>query len=167
MKWCIDLWLTYKLNDKNNICLQDSRIRVDTQHMNIECPHCKTDNPIAFADHIKCIKCEKDFKGIKFKKAALATTTAIAIGCFGGYNTNNIISDARYPLEVEYAIVDTCVNGAENLISTKRYEEKRDACLCALSATAGEIDYSSIEDDLSLFAAEFKKHSKACKKAAN
>ncbi|MBF4312821.1 hypothetical protein EAY03_23960, partial [Vibrio anguillarum] len=86
--------------------------------MKIECPHCQTDNDIEFAENIACKECEKSFKGFKFSKRKLVSaSTALAVGLFGGYKVNGALEDERYPIEVEYAIVDTCINSAKNMAS--------------------------------------------------
>ncbi|WP_236616518.1 hypothetical protein [Vibrio anguillarum] len=48
----------------------------------------------------------------------------LAVGLFGGYKVNGALEDERYPIEVEYAIVDTCINSAKNMASVSWDEGK-------------------------------------------
>ncbi|GHA48037.1 hypothetical protein ACFFLZ_16145 [Photobacterium aphoticum] len=132
--------------------------------MEITCPHCNVNNNIAFADHISCKECDKSFKGKKFsERKFISATTALAIGAFGGYKVNTAWDETRYPLNVEYAIVDTCLNSAKNLIAVSRYENKREICLCSLEKTMEVVPYSSFNDDQGPFLAVFRQKAKTCK----
>ena len=108
--------------------------------MKIECPHCQKDNEIEFAENISCSECEKSFKGFKFSKRKLVSaSSALLVGALGGYAVESGLDKERYPLEVEYAIVDTCVNSSKNMVSVSWYESKREACLCALEKTENDV----------------------------
>lgn len=131
--------------------------------MKIECPHCHTSNKIEYAENISCKKCEKNFKGFKFsQKKLISTSAALAFGVFGGYKVNGALVDERYPLEVEYAIVDTCINSANNILSYSRYENKRKTCLCALEKTEKSFAYSDYKSDHTLFLSKFRQNARAC-----
>ncbi|PSH12760.1 hypothetical protein B7R74_19960 [Yersinia pseudotuberculosis] len=131
--------------------------------MKIECPHCNSDNDIEFSDNILCHECKKSFKGFKFsKRKFLSATTVLIIGAFGGYKVNGALEQERYPLEIEYAIVDTCVNVSKNFITIGRYTDKRKICLCALSKTIEDVSYSDFKSKNSKFATSFKQHADSC-----
>lgn len=131
--------------------------------MKIECPHCATDNDIELAGDISCKKCEKSFKDFEFSKRKLVPAiTALFIGIVGGYKLDGIVRPERYPLATEYAIVDTCVNSATNIVTTGHYINKREICLCALSKTVKDISYSDYKSKQSTFATSFKKHAWGC-----
>ncbi|MCF4175175.1 hypothetical protein [Vibrio sp. McD22-P3] len=131
--------------------------------MKIECPHCQADNDIEFAEHIACKECEKPFKGFKFsKRKFVSASTALAVGLIGGYKVNGTLEEDRYPLEVEYAIVDTCVNSSKNMVSVSWYESKREACLCALAETEKSLTYSDYKSDQQQFLLSFKQNAKGC-----
>ncbi|MCJ2375561.1 hypothetical protein LNL84_01795 [Vibrio sp. ZSDZ34] len=131
--------------------------------MKIECPHCQEDNRIEFAENISCKKCEKNFKGFKFSKRKLVSAgSALVIGTVGGYAVNNKFDEERYPLEVEYAIVDTCVNSSKSMVSVSWYENKRDACLCTLRKTEQDISYSDYKSDEASFIASFRHNARSC-----
>lgn len=131
--------------------------------MKVECPHCQTDNKIDYAEHILCQKCEKSFKGYKFRKRKLVSASAaLFVGVIGGYKVNDALVDERYPLKVEYAIVDTCVNSARNMVSVRRYENKREVCLCALANTTKSVPYSDYKSDQAVFMTSFQQNAKRC-----
>ncbi|QIA65005.1 hypothetical protein GT360_15695 [Vibrio astriarenae] len=131
--------------------------------MKIECPHCQTDNDIEFAENIACKECEKSFKGFKFiKRNFVSASTALAVGLIGGYKVNGALEEERYPLEVEYAIIDTCVNSSKNIVSMSWYESKREACLCALEETEKSLTYSDYKSNQQQFLLRFKQNAKGC-----
>ncbi|MBF4372173.1 hypothetical protein [Vibrio anguillarum] len=131
--------------------------------MKIECPHCQTDNLIEFAENISCTECKKNFKGYKFSKRKLVSaSTAFLVGAVGAYAVESELDKERYPLEVEYAIVDTCVNSSENLVSVSWYESKRETCLCALEKTENDVAFSDYKSDQEMFLHTFKQHARSC-----
>ncbi|SON49924.1 hypothetical protein [Vibrio tapetis] len=131
--------------------------------MKIECPRCKTDNKIEFAENITCKECEKSFKGFKFsKRRFVSASSALFVGVVGGYTVSDKLEEVRYPLKVEYAILDTCVNGSENTLSVRWYESKRDACLCALTKTEQDVSYSVYSSDPSTFFDNFHFNAESC-----
>ncbi len=131
--------------------------------MKIECPHCEADNKIEFAENITCKECEKSFKGFKFSKRKLVSAgSALIIGTASGYAINNKFQEERYPLEVEYAIVDTCVNSSKSMVSVSWYENKRDTCLCTLRKTEQDIPYSDYKSDEAGFISSFRHNARSC-----
>lgn len=132
--------------------------------MKIECPHCREDNDIEFAENISCNNCNKSFKGFKFSQRKLISAgAALVVGAMGGYKVNTALEDIRYPLAVEYAIVDSCVNSSKNLVSTSWYENKRDICLCALEKTIDQVSYSSYKSDQPTFVSTLKQNASTCR----
>lgn len=133
--------------------------------MKIECPHCKEQNEIEFAENIKCHKCGKSFKDYNFRKShkfAISAVSALAFGGIGGYHLNGYFSD-RYPVRVEYAIVDTCVNGAGNRIEEYLYRHKRELCSCALEKTMPKVSLSELKSDPAKFGKVFRDEEQKCR----
>ncbi len=131
--------------------------------MKVECPHCHVDNTIEHESSISCEKCEKSFKGFTFSKRKLVSASAaLVVGVIGGYEVNSIFDEERYPLEKEYAIVDTCINSSQKMISVSWYESKRKKCLCALEKTEKTVSYSDYKSEEQLFLNEFKSNIKQC-----
>lgn len=134
--------------------------------MHIECPHCATSNKIEFAEHIICCKCDKSFKGQSFgklKKPLISAGAALVIGTVGGVTLDQLMDVNRYPLAVEYAIIDSCLNGSNHSVSISWYQDKREICLCAVQDTIENVPYRDFKSDNSLFLAPFKKAMLDCK----
>jgi hypothetical protein len=133
--------------------------------MFIECPHCQHDNEIEFAENILCKKCEKDYKGVKFSKRKLITGTAMILLTYVGVHTLNDEVKGygdRYPIAVEYALLDSCINGSKNSISQNRYLSKRDVCLCALKEAQEDYPYSDYKDHAKGFVSIFRQYANSC-----
>ncbi|WP_284303740.1 hypothetical protein, partial [Marinospirillum insulare] len=96
--------------------------------MQIECPSCSTGNKIEFAQNIVCCECKKSFAGHfykKFKKPLISATTALFIGAFGTYKVEQVFfEDQRYPLKVEYELIDSCVNASRTRFGSSSYIKK-------------------------------------------
>nr|WP_241573597.1 hypothetical protein [Vibrio parahaemolyticus] len=92
----------------------------------------------------------------------MSASTALFVGVVGGYKVNSAFDEERYPLEVEYAIIDTCINSAKNMVSVSWYEGKRETCLCALSLTEKSVPYSDYKSDQNLFLSNFKLNARSC-----
>lgn len=137
--------------------------------MNIECPHCSTSNSIEFAEHIICCKCSKSFKGQSFrklKKPMISAGSAMIIGLIGGYKIDHLLDANRYPVGVEYAIVDSCVNSSAQSLSISRYQDKRAVCLCATEATISQVPYSDFKESQMSFSEPFKIAIAACNRGS-
>ncbi|RBW65495.1 hypothetical protein DS893_10465 [Vibrionales bacterium C3R12] len=131
--------------------------------MKIECPHCQEDNKIEFSENISCQKCEKSFKGFKFSKRKLISgSSALLVGVIGGYTVSDKLEEVRYPLEIEYAIVDTCLNGSQNTVSVSWYESKRDACVCTLTKTEQDVSYADYKSNPATFFENFEFNAESC-----
>lgn len=134
--------------------------------MIVECPHCSEDNEIEYAENIRCKKCEKDYKGYEFSKRKIITGTALALLTYIGVHTLRDEAKGygdRYPIAVEYALLDSCINSSSNSISQSRYLSKRDVCLCALEGAQEDYPYSDYKDDASGFMPIFRRYAKSCR----
>lgn len=134
--------------------------------MHIECPSCSTDNKIEFGENIICSECKKSFAGHsfkKFKKPVLSATAALFIGAFGTYKIDQVfLTDQRYPLNVEYELIDNCVNSSRTLRNSVRNIEKTQLCICALERTMEEISYKQLRKSESEFLTRFRSNIASC-----
>ncbi|QSX39781.1 hypothetical protein [Shewanella cyperi] len=134
--------------------------------MIIECPHCKHDNEIEQAEQIRCIKCEKDYKGFTFSKRKWLATGTIIVGVAFGIHTGkeHLLHDNtdRYPLEVEYAFLDSCVNASNNLHTISGYQNKRERCVCAMTKTQKKISYAEASKNPNSFKVLFETYARSC-----
>jgi hypothetical protein len=74
----------------------------------------------------------------------------------------NAIVDNRYPLDVEFALVESCLNANERPISRGVYQEKKELCLCTAENTMNEISYVRYKINKKGFLAAFKENVKSC-----
>ena len=113
--------------------------------MNIDCPNCGEENKIEFAENIICHSCNKTLAGHryrKFKKPLIGAMSAFIIGGIGGYKADNYLSEQRYPLQVEYQLVDACVNLSGSILQRSALSQKKTTCICAVKGATGEVSYS-------------------------
>ncbi len=117
--------------------------------MNVECPSCKLENEIEHLDNIMCSSCKEPFHGHSYKKTKstfIATCSALAIGAYGSYKADQLYFDKeRYPVNIEYELIDSCVNSSSRILRRTQYIEKKLVCSCALEKTMLEINYIELE----------------------
>ena len=134
--------------------------------MQIECPSCSTDNQIEFGKNIICNNCKESFAGYsykRFKKPLISATAALFIGAFGTYKADQIFfEDQRYPLNVEYELVDSCVNASRTLMSSYRQADKAQVCICALEKTMKAISYKELKKSEPEFLTHFRRSISSC-----
>jgi hypothetical protein len=134
--------------------------------MNILCPSCKLENKIENGEHILCGGCQKPFTGHtykKYKKPLLSATTALLLGIFGGYKADQwLLDNARYPLETEYALMDSCINSSNIIASYMQRAKKQEICSCALTNTMNDISYSELSENEKIFASRFRANAQIC-----
>jgi len=134
--------------------------------MHIECPSCSTVNKIEFGENILCSECKESFAGHsykKIKKPLISTTAALLIGAFGTYKTDKIFfEDQRYPLRVEYELIDSCVNSSRMLMNASQHVNKTQTCICALNKTMKVISYQDLKKSESEFVTRFRSSIASC-----
>lgn len=134
--------------------------------MHIECPSCETENKIEFGENIVCSKCKKSFAGHsyrKFKKPFISATTALIIGAYGAYKADQVFfEENRYPVGIEYEIVDSCVNASRTLMDSYQYIHKTKVCVCALKKTMEEVSYEKLKNSESEFLTRFRSSVATC-----
>lgn len=135
--------------------------------MNIECPHCAKTNSIEFSDHIVCHSCKKAFTGFSFrksKKKVIPATAMILLSGFTGYKLDKTqLTHHRYPLNVEYEILDICVNSSNLGLSVQSYQSKKKMCLCATEKTINEYTYAELLINGEKFFQKLKVNAPLCK----
>jgi len=128
--------------------------------MHIECPSCQLENKIEYADNIVCSGCKESFSGYtykKFKKPLISATTALIIGIYGTHKINEVyFEEQRYPVHIEYELIDSCVNSSSRVLRSSQYVTKKQTCACALEQTMLEVDYSELKKSESKFLTHFR-----------
>ncbi len=74
--------------------------------------------------------------------------SAFTVGGVAGHHIDDIIEKYnleidRYPVAVEYNIINNCLSNYEEPLSYSMYGNKQDICICSLEATELEYDYTS------------------------
>lgn len=94
---------------------------------------------------------------------------ALSIGAIGGYEANDAFdkmgssSEYRYPLEVEYALVDSCIKKRSILYRTNDFLKARKKCLCAIETTTKEVSYHQYQNDIAEFENAIRYSVQRCK----
>lgn len=131
-------------------------------NLEIECPHCFKENKINLSKEIKCKHCEKPLIGQKYRKPFMSAMTALILGAGGSYYINEQFESNRYPINFEYAIINSCVSYSEQPLLRKDYRNKEDICICALNKTQIEIDYSDYKKKQITFLNIFEAKARGC-----
>jgi hypothetical protein len=91
---------------------------------------------------VKCNTCKKVVKQKTitnpYKVAALLTIISYGVTQFIDY----AVTDNRYPLDIEYTVMDSCTNSYERPLVRSAYGKKKSVCLCALEDAMNEISYT-------------------------
>ncbi len=136
--------------------------------MDIECPSCNLKNNIEHMDNIVCSGCKEPFSGHdhsykKTKSTFIATCSALALGAYGSYKVDVLYFDKqRYPVEVEYELIDSCINSSSRIMRRSQYIEKKQLCLCALQKTIPDVDYEDLKKNESKFSTRFTDNIAKC-----
>ncbi|BCO12845.1 hypothetical protein [Aeromonas hydrophila] len=134
--------------------------------MYIECPSCAKDNKIEFGENILCRECKCSFAGHSYKKVKkplISVTTALIFGAFGAHNIDKVFfEEQRYPVNIEYELIDNCINSSRPLISSYRYNDKATVCVCALEKTMKVISYDHLKKSEPDFLAHFRRNVSSC-----
>lgn len=135
------------------------------KNMQIECPACKEVNQIEYAQNIECGSCKSTLEGYfykRFKKPLVLTSFVISLSAFGGYEVGKLISDDRYPMTIEYELINACSSGRLYALSRNSAKEKTSLCICALEKTINDINYSDIKANEKRFVSRFRENIIAC-----
>lgn len=85
-----------------------------------------------------------------------------AASLLGMREIGDMLSDHRYPMRVEYAIMQACANGSERYQSYSAYHDKQEQCFCMLEKTMHDVPYKTYQKDENSFTSTFSKKKKEC-----
>ena len=128
----------------------------------IECPHCAEENTINLSSEIKCKHCDESLIGEKYRKPLISAFTAILLGIGGGVALDEYLETDRYPISVEYKIMDNCISSYDKPLAKNIYGKKTDICLCALYKTEKKYNYSEYRENEYKFLNIFEEKAKEC-----
>lgn len=110
--------------------------------MEITCPECKKPTAVQITEGLCCEHCQTSFEKLKFaKKAFITTTSALALGTVIGLNADDFFESHRYPLPIEYALVEACSHGKSSVDYYRRAGQRFEVCACALKTVQEDISY--------------------------
>jgi len=89
----------------------------------------------------------KDTQDNKFKVVAIETFSAVLLGGILGHHIDNYFEKTRYPIAVEYTIINNCISSYQKPMKGSHYQKKTEMCICALSKTMEDFDYSDYKKD--------------------
>lgn len=126
----------------------------NNESLTISCPACGEDNEINPGSSLVCHKCKKPLGGkdpyYRFGLASIAILMALASG--GTWAVTEFIETDRYPILVEHAVMEDCINQSRKPLSRSHLLKKREICACALERTEKDLSEEDFE-----FAATNKK----------
>jgi hypothetical protein len=88
--------------------------------------------------------------------------TAVILGIGGGIFLDETFETDRYPVNVEYNIIDSCLSSYEEPLKRGYYKQKRNICICALKKTEQKIDYDDYKKDRNRFLDIFEEEANKC-----
>lgn len=139
-----------------------SEPKENTKAIELECPGCAEVNTFDQQQPIICKKCTKSMSGRRYKVASLGVLPFI-FGAVGyGLVDRQILAEERYPLEYEFAVANSCINGDQSGLSWQSYSKKQDICLCAVGKTINGYPYSDFKKDPKAFSTSFNRNISEC-----
>ncbi len=84
-------------------------------------------------------------------------TTAAIIGVGSGIALDEVFETDRYPINVEYSIIDNCISAYDAPLKVRVFNSKKHICECALEKTEQKVSYDDYKNNQSVFLNEFEK----------
>ncbi|REL26202.1 hypothetical protein DXX93_06130 [Thalassotalea euphylliae] len=110
-----------------------------------------------------CKTCANVIERFTVKKPLKAAGLAAMLAYGGSQFIDYAITDNRYPLNVEYAVLEACSSSYKKPLSHSSYGSKKKLCLCALEDTMNEISYIRYKVNEKGFLQAFERNAKSCK----
>ncbi|MFY8299503.1 hypothetical protein AAEU28_12105 [Pseudoalteromonas sp. SS15] len=126
-----------------------------------EC-NCEEQAEVGATVKFHCNICDSEIEKFTLKKPLKAASLA-AVLAYGGFQfIDYAITDNRYPLKVEYSVLEACANSYQEPLSYSSYGAKKELCLCALEDTMNEISYIRYQFDEKVFLKAFERNAGQC-----
>ena len=102
-------------------------------------------------------------------ESTITILMALTIGGVIGHHLDDIVeknyppisSSTKHPLEVEYRILNSCINSDESIVSSNNFIKKENICICTLKKLELKIPkYYELEQND--FLDKFEENSKIC-----
>lgn len=124
---------------------------------------CGDNTDIESTVKFECKKCSALIEEFKIKKPLKAAGIAAILAYGGSQFIDYAISDNRYPMAVEYAVLEACSSSYSRSMSSLTLGSNKKRCLCALEDTMNEISYIRFKVNESAFVSSFRENIKSCK----
>lgn len=124
---------------------------------------CGDDAEVGATVEFGCQVCQKVSKKITIKNPLKVAVIATVVAYGGSQFVDYAITDNRYPVAVEYTVLDACTSAYKEPLPYDTYGSKKRICLCALEDTMNEISYVRYLVDEGGFLNAFERHAKSCK----
>lgn len=111
----------------------------------------------------KCKTCENVIEKLTIKKPLKAAGLAAILAYGGSQFIDYAITDNRYPIAVEYAVLEACSSSYSRSMTTLSLGRNKKTCLCALEDTMNEISYIRFKVNESAFVESFRENINSCK----
>lgn len=101
------------------------------------------------------------------KQKVVSILMALTLGGVAGHHIDDIVEKYdlqvnRYPIEIEYEIINNCISNYEKPLARKIYLYKKEICTCALEKTELDYFYSSYQKDYNNFLDIFEVKANEC-----
>jgi len=101
------------------------------------------------------------------KQKITSLIMALTLGGVAGHHIDDIVEKYdlqvnRYPIKIEYEIINNCISNDEKPIAREIYLDKKEICTCALGNTELDYSYSSYQKDYNTFLEIFELKAKEC-----
>lgn len=101
------------------------------------------------------------------KKKVASILMALTVGGVSGHYVDDLIEKYnlqtdRYPINVEYNIIDKCISNYDEPISERVYRDKRKMCICALEKTEINYSFKLFREDKNRFLNIFETKAREC-----
>ncbi|MDX4069862.1 hypothetical protein [Aliarcobacter skirrowii] len=101
------------------------------------------------------------------KQKITSLIMALTLGGVAGHHIDDIVEKYdlqvnRYPIKIEYEIINNCISNDEKPLARKNYLYKKEICTCALEKTELDYSYSSYQKDYNTFLEIFEVKANEC-----
>ncbi len=131
----------------------------------ITCANCSKDNTVKLSSELNCKHCEDEITGKKYIKKPwilIPTTVAVLSGIAGGVYIDEKMETDRYPMRIEYSLLESCISSYERPLRSSQIRKKKEVCICSLEDTIKEVSYSEYKDSNNMFIRVFELRAKDC-----
>lgn len=131
--------------------------------MEIICPECNRETAFNVTEAISCSHCKTSFQKLKLaRKATITAWTALAVGAYAGHAIDDFLEPNRYPVSIEYALVESCTQGGKATGYNQRTDKKFAACTCALEKVQKTFDFQRYKAEFDEFSAAMREAAPSC-----